>query len=114
MEFPRVEIKTQEEAIRQYGGMEMFAQIEEFARQIGRAVDTAIIELLDSQVGKDCRLEDVSMVLSPVNDSTHNGSRYGILYKDRHIGTIRNTVAVQGNKAIGNIYVELTEEVKTG
>lgn len=43
MEFPRVTIKRQNEAITQSGGMDMFAPVEEFSQQIARATDLAII-----------------------------------------------------------------------
>jgi len=110
MEFPHITIEKQEEAIRHLESTEMFSPIEEFNRQIIRAVDTAIIELLDRQEGKDWRSEDVRMILTPIYDTTQTGNKYEVLYKDRYIGAIRTNVAVQGYKTIGNIYIELKEE----
>lgn len=52
MEFPRVSIKRQNEAITQSGGMEMFSPVEEFARQIARSTDAAITSCLDKLVGQ--------------------------------------------------------------
>ena len=46
MEFPRVSIKRQNEAITQSGGMEMFPPVEEFAQQIARSTDAAITSCL--------------------------------------------------------------------
>lgn len=57
MEFPRVSIKRQNEAITQSGGMEMFSPVEEFARQIARSTDAAITSCLDKLVGPGWELE---------------------------------------------------------
>lgn len=113
MEIPQIKIKRQNEAIRQSWGMDTFAPIEEFACQVARAVDAAIIDFLDKKVGKSWRLEDVSMSYLPNSDPTKQGSRYLIAYKGEPVGIVRQTIVCQGNKAIGNLYIEM-EEVKAG
>lgn len=49
----------------------------------------------------------------PNSDPTKQGSRYLIAYKGEPVGIVRQTIVCQGNKAIGNLYIEM-EEVKAG
>ena len=109
MEFSRVTIKRQNEAITQSGGMEMFAPVEEFSHQIARATDLAIMEHLNRIVGPGWEYERVSMELLQNSDPTKQGTRYQVSYDGKPVGILRNTVVVHGNKAIGNLYVEMTE-----
>ena len=105
MEFPRVSIKRQNEAITQSGGMEMFSPVEEFAQQIARSTDAAITSCLDKIVGPGWEMERL-----PNTDPTKAGTRYRVSYDGKPVGKIRSIIAVQENKAIGNLYVEMMEE----
>ena len=109
MEIPRVTIKSHHEAINRLGGMDMFSPLEEFSQQIARATDVAIMSYLDKMIGTGWELERVTMELLPNNDPTKQGTRYQVSYDNKPVGIIRNTVVVQGNKAIGNLYVEMME-----
>lgn len=110
MEFPRVSTKRQNEAITQSGGMEMFSPVEEFARQIARSTDVAITSCLDKLVGPGWELEKVEMERLPNTDPTKAGTRYRVSYDGKTVGKIRSIIAVQENKAIGNLYVEMVED----
>lgn len=113
MEFPHVTIKRQNGAITQSGGMDMFAPVEEFSQQIARATDLAIITCLDKMIGPGWEYERVSMEPLQNRDPTKQGTRYQVSYDGKPVGILRNTVVVQGNKAIGNLYVEMMEVAAT-
>ena len=68
MEFPRVSIKRQNEAITQSGGMEMFSPVEEFAQQIARSTDAAITSCLaTSRLAEQNmnRLVEIMLIILP-------------------------------------------------
>ena len=102
--------KRQNEAITQTGGMEMFPPVEEFAQQVARSTDAAITSCLDKVVGPGWELEKVEMERLPNTDPTKAGTRYRVSYDGKPVGKIRSIIAVQENKAIGNLYVEMVED----
>lgn len=91
----------------------MFAPVEEFSQQIARATDMAIMSCLDAMIGPGWEFERVEMELLENTDSTQNGTRHLVKYDGEPVGILRHVVVVQGNKAIGNLCIEMMEAEKT-
>lgn len=89
MEIPKITIKRQNEATRHSQGIESFSLAEELDRR-KRAVDAAIIDLLDKKVGKSWRQnpEDVILIYCPNYDPETYGGEYQVLYKHEPVGIV--------------------------
>ena len=109
MEFTPKAKQTENEAIMQSGGMELFPTVKEFAREVSKEVDSAFVAFMNDRVGPDWKYELLEANKITVNDSTMPFTRYELIYDGETIGRIRYGVAVQANKAIGNIFVEMEE-----
>lgn len=110
MEFiPKVKL-TQNEAIMKPEAMELFPTVNEFARMLSKEVDSVFLEFMKERVGPDWKYELVEVIQVTANDSTMPFTRYTIMYDGEPIGRIRFGVAVQENKAIGNVFVEMEEK----
>lgn len=87
----------------------MFEPLEEFSQQISRASDLAIMACLEKIIGTGYDIRKVKSELIENKDPTKQGTRYKIFYDGKPVGIIRDVVVVNGNKAIGNVYIEMME-----
>ena len=90
--------------------MELFPTVNEFARILSKEVDSVFLDFMEERVGPDWKYELVEIIQVTDNDSTMPFTRYTIMYDGEPIGRISFGVAVHGNKAIGNVYVEMEEK----
>ena len=109
MEFTPKAKQTQNEAIMKPGGMELFPTMNEFAKEISKEVDSVFVAFMNDRVGPDWKYELLEVTKITANDSTMPFTRYELIYDGKPIGRIRYGIAVQGNKAIGNVFVEMEE-----
>ena len=101
--------QTQNEAIMKPEVMELFPTMNEFAKEVSKEVDSVFAAFMNDRVGPDWRYELLEVNRITANDSTIPFTRYELIYDGRPVGRIRYGVAVQGNKAIGNVFVEMEE-----
>ena len=109
MKYTKAEKQTQNEVITQPNCMELFPTMSEFAREVSKEVDSVFVAFMNERVGPDWKYELLEVNKVTAKDSTMPYSRYELVYDGRPVGKIRYGVAVQNNKAIGNVFVEMGE-----
>ena len=77
-------------------------------------LDKTLSEILDNKLGTGWDPDKLSTEYVTNADPTVSGRRYRVKYDGEEIGIVRNTVAVQHGKAIGNFYIEIKEEKVNG
>lgn len=116
MENTRATPKSHHEAINaidRHGkaAMKPLDAVEEFSRQIARAVDVSIMGFLNRVVGPNWKTDNLEIEQAwPSGFQNEPRSCYYIRYAGRRIGRIRYLTASDGKKIIGNVCVELLEE----
>ena len=112
MEFIPKVIKTQNEAIPKPEAVRIMPTVYDFAKEIAKEVDKAFIKVMDEKIGPGWKPELLEVVKLPEIDCTMPYARFELLYAGETVGRIRQSVAVQGNKTIGNIFVDMEEKNK--
>lgn len=109
MKYTKTAKQTQNEAITQSNLMELFPTMSDFAREVSKEVDSVFTAFMNERIGPGWKYELLEVKKITAKDSTMPHSRYELIYDGRPVGRIRYGVAVQNNKAIGNVFVEMEE-----